>query len=230
MRRRGRGGWVTGILLAGATAALPAVEVAYGELSFELPAPWRPSARGCGFAAPGVVLLAWERELDGRLYTLALEAVRATSRAAASRIGREMPRIARMSTGGVGGARLEVREMQFLDGTGAPSYRIRGRTTLDGVALEQLQHVIPAREKTFLLTFAWADDLPPDIEEEMRETVASIRLEPEPALIEGVSAGALCALLGILAGMGSLRRGRAVKIPAAANRRDRCSSTRSRMT
>jgi hypothetical protein len=227
MRRRGRAVWVTGILLAGISAALPGVEVAYGELSFELPPGWRPSARAGGLAAPGVVLLAWERELDGRLYTLALEAVKATSRLAASRIGREMPRIARTS---VGSGNLEVREMQFPDAKGPPAYRIRGRTAIDGVSVEQLQHVIAAREKTFLLTFAWGADLPPAIEDEMRGTVASIRLEPEPALMEGVSAGALCALLGILVGMGSLRTGARCRIPAAANRRDRCSSTRSRMT
>jgi hypothetical protein len=208
MRRRGNAAWVTGLLLAGASAGLPAVEVAFSELSFELPPAWRPSARGAGRVAPGVTLLAWEREFGGRLCTLALEAAKVKSRASASRVGREMPRIARTSAAEAG-AQLEVREMKFLDTGGVPAYRIRGKTTIDGVLLEQLQHVVPAREKTFLLTFVWTDDLPPEIEEEMRKTVASIRLEPEPALMDGVSAGALCALLGILAGMGSLRRGRA---------------------
>jgi len=210
MRRRGSAAWVTGLVLALGSAGLPAVEVACGELSFELAEPWQPSARGAGsLAAPGLTLLAWERELDGRLCTLALESAKVKSRAAASRVGREMPRIARVSAAGTAGAQLEVREMKFLDTGGVPAYRIRGRTTIDGVVLEQLQHVVPARDKTFLLTFVWTGDLPPELEDEMREAVRSIRLEPEPALMDGVSAGTLCALLGILAGMGSLRRGRA---------------------
>ena len=207
MRRRGRAGWVTGIILAGTTAALPAVDVACGELSFLLSPAWRPSARAAGLAAPGVTLLAWERELGGRLYTLALETAKAKTRAVASGVAREMPRIASMA--GIAGTQLELREMKFLETGGAPAYRIRSRTTIDGVPLEQLQHVVPAREKTFLLTFAWTGDLPGEIEEEMDRVLASIRLEPEPAVMDGVSAGALCALLGLLAGMGSLRRGRA---------------------
>ena len=208
MRRRRRVAWVTGIVLAGTTAALPAVDVACGELSFVLSPAWWPSARAAGLAAPGVTLLAWERQLGGRLYTLVLETATTRSRATASRVAREMPRIASMA--GIAGMELELREMQFLDTGGAPAYRIRGRTTIEGVALEQLQHVVPAREKAFLITFAWTGDLPGEIEGEMGTALASIRLEPEPALMDGMSAGALCALLGLLAGMGSLRRGRAV--------------------
>jgi hypothetical protein len=209
MRIRGREAWAAGLVLAGAWGALPAVDVACGGLSFELPPAWTPGAKGAArLEAPGVTLLAWERQAGGRVLTLVLETAEVRSRAAASRVSRELPRIARAAALAKPGAELELQDLRYLDAGGVPAYRIRGRTTVDDVPVEQLQQVVPGREKTFLLTFVWTGNLPRDIEEEIQEVLGSIRLDPEPVLMDGVPAGALCALLGLLAGLGSLRKRR----------------------
>lgn len=199
--------WITGLLVGCAAARIPAADVGCCELSLELPDSWRPSGRPAADSAlPGMTILSWEREQGGAKLTLTIEMAPIASRAEASRVRREIPRIVRASSRGPDGSQFRLRDMTFVKAGGTPAYRIRGETSIAGVNVEQIQHVVPAREKTFFVTFAWEGALPGGVEAEIEAIAGSIRIAPEPALMDEASAGALCALLGLLAGIGAARK------------------------